>query len=62
MTSELRKLYHGYTERNSSKKEVLYVEVEGATHDGLPEKHEKRRVSKLNRDQCINMPRSKIMQ
>ena len=33
-----------------------------AAHDGLPEKHEKRRMSKLNRDQCINMLRSKMMQ
>ena len=59
---EFRNLYHGYRERNSSKKGVLYVEAESAAHDGLPEKHEKRRVSKLNRDQCINTPRGKIMQ
>ena len=43
-------------------KGVLHSEAECAAHDGLPEKHEKGRVSKLNRDQCINVSRSKIIQ
>ena len=59
---EFRNLYHGYRERNSSKIKVFYMlKWKSAAQGGLPEKHEKRRVSKLNRDQCINMSRSKIM-
>ena len=52
----------GY-ETPPKKIEVCYMlKRKGADHDGLPKKHEERRVSKLNRDQCINMLRRKMMQ
>ena len=60
---EFRNLYHGIGKGTPPKDEVYYMlKRKSAAHAGLPENHEKRRVSKLNRDQCINMSRSKIMQ